>query len=280
MNCKSLWENVGPIVLSALSIFISFCLLHFFAKLLNPSWTLLASRGICKVAFVTMVIIQVVLLLGIQTRNFLNKFLKTNFYFFKEKGWFKQFATYFILFFFFHAVVLSVFYFSGYAFYNSNWGMWSFSLIARIIFGLIVVFLLAWTEELIFRGTLFPYFEQTFSTPVSVLITSFIFMLVHDLTGPWRLLTINLKMGIGLFLLGLLLNVVFAGTRKLYVGMGIHAGLVFVKVILRRVPFIQFVDQSQWSWWVNKDLRQSIFVHILFMLVILFFVRVHRKKLV
>jgi membrane protease YdiL (CAAX protease family) len=274
-----LWKAIGPVILSALSLFIGFFILQPIALALDPTFSLLASRGTGKVAFITMVIFQVVLLLSIQSKKFFNQFLKTNLYFFKDAKWLKTFFKYFVIFFFLHLLTFSTFYFAGYSFFVSTWGAWSFSLISRIGFGFFVAFLLAWTEELIFRGTLFPYFEQTFSQIGSVFITSFIFMIVHDLQQPWRLLTTNIKLGLGLFLLGLLLNLVFAVTRKLYVGMGIHAGIVAVKVFFRRVPCIKFVDSSLWSWWVHKDLRQSYLVHFLFLLSILIFGYVNRKKL-
>jgi membrane protease YdiL (CAAX protease family) len=128
--------------------------------------------------------------------------------------------------------------------------------------------MLAWTEELIFRGTIFPYFEQFYSTIPSIVLTSLIFMLVHNLKNPLMLLSCDWKLGLGLFLLGVLLNQIFVITRKLYAGMGVHAGLVFVKVVLRRIPFLSSVP----------DLRQSYLVHILFLFTIVTLFFVYRKK--
>jgi membrane protease YdiL (CAAX protease family) len=274
-----IWKSAGPIFLSALSLFLAFFLLQPFALWLNPEWTLRASRDVGKVAFVVMVIYQVVLLLSIQSRDFLHRFFQTNLFFFIEKGWFKKYLKFFSVFFLLHMLIILGLYFAGYVYFDASWGALSISLVGRIFFGFFVAFLLAWTEELIFRGTLFPYFEQTFSTFASLLITSFIFMFAHDVAAPWKMVTDNLSIGIGLFLLGFLLNVVFAVTQKLYIGMGIHSGLVAVKVFFRRVPCLKFVDSSLWGTLVNSDLRQSIIIHFLFLLLIVVLLVKYRRLL-
>jgi membrane protease YdiL (CAAX protease family) len=265
---RQVWKSAGPIFLSVLSLFLSFSLLQPFALWLDPEWTLRASRGLGKVAFVVMVIYQVLLLLSIQSRGFLQKFFKTNLFFFAERGWFTRYLKYFVGFFILHMIMILGLYATGYVFFDPHWGSWSISLLFRLFFGFFVAFLLAWTEELIFRGTLFPYFEKTFSTFTSLLITSFIFMFAHDVGAPWNMVTKNLSTGIGLFLLGFMLNVVFAITRKLYVGMGIHSGLVAVKVFFRRIPVLIFISPTLWGFWVHSDLRQSPLTHGLFLLVI------------
>lgn len=61
--------------------------------------------------------------------------------------------------------------------------------------------------------------------------------------------------------------------------MGIHAGLVFVKVILRRLPLIGYLPEEQWQWWFAQDLRQAPLVHILFAIIILTLIIIYRKKL-
>jgi hypothetical protein len=92
-------------------------------------------------------------------------------------------------------------------------------------------------------------------------------MLCHDLTNPLNLITKDWKLGLGLFLLGMMLNIIFVITQKLYTGMGAHAGLVFVKVILRRARFLVFLPAAQLPCWVNPDLRQSVLIHIMFVAV-------------
>jgi len=48
--------------------------------------------------------------------------------------------------------------------------------------------------------------------------------------------------------------------------MGAHAGLVYIKVLLRRIPLITIPTAI--PWWFSPDLRQSIIIHILFALAI------------
>jgi membrane protease YdiL (CAAX protease family) len=259
---------MGPIILSALSLFLSFLILQPLALFLDPTFNLLASRGIGKVIFISMAIFQILLFLSIQQKKFLKDFFDRVFFFFVTDSWFRPFSYLFALFFVFHASILFLFYQLGYLFYNPTWGDITLSVVGKTIFGLFVVFMLAWTEELIFRGTIYPYFRLFYSPITSALTTSLIFMLVHNLRNPLKLISTDWKLGLGLFLLGLLLNQVFIITKKLYTGMGIHAGLVFVKVILRRAPFLSSVP----------DLRQSHIVHILFILTITYIFVKYRKS--
>ncbi|MBU4269504.1 CPBP family intramembrane metalloprotease [Candidatus Dependentiae bacterium] len=277
---KKIIRAIGPILISALSVLITFLILQQLAIALDQSFSLLNSRGVGKVAFITIVIFQIILFLLTLPVNFLNNFLKTNLYFLKEKDFIKKFCTYFFIFFILHSILLYLFYLAGFATYNNNWGYFSINLLLKTIFGFFVVFMLAWTEELIFRGTLFPYFTQYFSVFSSLILTSTIFMFVHDLKNPLNLITKNWQLGLGLFLLGMLLNLIFISTKKLYTNMGAHAGLVFVKVILRRAPILIFLSNDQIPNWVNKDLRMSSLVHILFFIIILILIYKNKSKLV
>lgn len=272
-------KAIGPILISALSVFITFLILQPLAIFFAPEFNLLNSRGIGKVAFIIIVIFQIILFISTLSTDFLYKFLKTNLYFFKEKDFIKKFFKYFSIFFILHTILLFIFYLFGFAIFNNEWGQISIQLILKIFFGFFVVFMLSWTEELIFRGTIFPYFEQYFSVFTSLILTSTIFMFVHDLKNPLNLITINWKLGLGLFLLGVLLNLIFIDTQKLYANMGAHAGLVFVKVLLRRAPIIIFLAQDKRPLWINKDLRMSHLVHILFFMAIIFLIKKNKSKL-
>lgn len=276
MKSKHL-ECIGPIALSALSLFISFLLIQKLAYFLDPKFDLLASRGLCKVAFVFMVIYQIVLFLFIQPQQFLTSFFKRNLFFFFKEHWLIPFSRFFLSFFSLHALLLTLLFTLGYVVYSPSWGVFNLFLVLKTLFGLFVVFMLAWTEELIFRGTIYPYFTQFYSTFSSIMLTSFIFMLVHNLANPLTLITTEWRLGLGLFLLGLLLNQVFVITKKLYTGMGLHAGLVFVKVVLRRARFLIFVPATQWPWWLHSDLRQSTLVHTLFLIAIIYLFIRHKS---
>ena len=216
-----------------------------------------------------MVIAHVLLFLSFQSRSFMQSFLDRTLFFFVKEKWLAKFSLFFVTFFSLHSLVLLFFYIMGYVTYQPDWGTINAMLVVKTLFGLLVVFMLAWTEELIFRGAIYPYFAQFYKPTPSLLITSFIFMIVHNLKDPLALLTTEWRLGLGLFLLGVLLNQVFIITGKLYTGMGLHAGLVFVKVVLRRARFVDFID-----------LRQSHLVHFLFLIAIIsIFIRYRRELL-
>ncbi len=261
-----LWNVIRPVLLSALSIFLTFQVLQPFALWIDPSFNLLANRGVGKIAFVTLVITHIFLLLVISSRSLWQKFLNSCVYFFWKESWIKKFLIFFWFFFALHAALLGAAILSGIAYFDTTALILSSAKIFSLVFGFFVAFLLAWSEELIFRGTLYQYFAQFISPFSSALITSLIFSLVHDLTCPWNLISKDWKLGLGLFLLGLLLNLVFIITQKLYTGMGIHAGLVYVKVVLRRLPLIVYAPTL--PFWFDIDLRQSLLVHLLFVIVI------------
>lgn len=276
---KNFFKTIGPMILSAFSILISFLIIQPIACWLDPTFNLLVNRGIGKIAFTFLVIYQIVLLIYIQPKDFLKNFFQTNFLFFNKKDFLKIFFKYFIIFFLLHALLLIIFYFSGYLVYNPDWGKFSVSLILKTLFGFIATFFLAWTEELIFRGTIYNFFVQNLKPITSILFTSFIFMLVHDLHNPINLITKNWDLGLGLFLLGIILNIIFVGTKKLYANMGAHAGLVFVKVILRRAPIVLFLPAANLPFWVNKDLRMSVLTHLLFFITIIVLTIHYRKEI-
>lgn len=271
---QQVFDTIGPILLSVLSIFITFFILQPLALWLDPTFSLFSNRGIGKIAFIVLIIFQILLLFIFLPKQFLDKFLQTNFYFFKNKNWIKNFFLYFSIFAFLHILVLFFVWTTGFAYFDYNWGHFSLSLIFRILFSFFVVFLLAWTEELIFRGTIYLYFVQHFRPITSLLLTSTIFMFAHNISG-----TLTFQLGIGLFLLGMLLNLIFIKTEKLYAEMGAHAGLVFVKVFLRRVPILVFLSEAQLPFWMSKDLRTSPVIHGLFLILIIFFIIQNRKKL-
>ena len=273
------WKILWPVFLSAISFFITFLIIQPIALTLDPSFSLYASRGIGKIGLTVLVILQLLLLI-FSHPSFFHLFIKTNISFLATPTWLKKFFTYFILFFGLHLFFLIACIPGNYAYYNNAvWTAITPQIIGSLLWGFIATFFLAWTEELIFRGTIYQFFAQAIRPITSALITSFIFMLVHDLHNPLTLLTTHWHLGIGLFLLGLFLNLIFIITKKLYTGMGIHAGLVFVKVIMRRIPFLTFSPQATCSLWFTQDLRQSLLIHLVFCAVITVIIFRYRKIL-
>lgn len=209
----------------------------------------------------------------------LSDFFQTNVAFFKDKKWMAAFFKMFLIFAFLHAAFLAILVFKGYASVVDVSVKFNFSLIFKIIVGFVATFFLAWTEELIFRGTVYKIFAQELTPLVSAIFAAVVFMLAHNLTNPLALVTFDWKLGAGLFLLGLLLNLIFIITDKLYTGMGAHAGLVFVKVFLRRVPFLEFLPAAELPFFMDKDLRQSVLVHLVFIIVNLILIYKFKDRL-
>ena len=265
------WKVSGPILLSALSLFITFQIIQPLAIWLDPSYTLLANRSVGKFALSFMVLFQLTLFVLVQSKKFITQVYDATIRPFTSRAFLQPLTTFFIPFFTLHWVVLAGLYFAGVATYNPAWGTFTTSLVLRTLFGLLVTFLLAWSEETIFRGVGYQYIAQYYRPLPSILLASLIFMLAHDIANPLNLLTTNLSLGIGLFLLGVLLNLIFTLTGSLVASMGAHMGLVFVKVILRRAPFLTVAGMY--------DLRQVPAVHVLFLAVILTLVWINRKKL-
>lgn len=265
---KHIWNVVGPIVLSACSLFITFHLVQPIALMLDPNFTLLASRSIGKIAFTTIAILHLVFFLLIRPQKFFKQFLKVSVYFCKERGWFSTLAIFFFIFFTLHWLVLLGMLSTGVIQYIPQWGTPKLSLIFSISWGILVTFFLAWSEELIFRGMLYQYFAEHWQPLTSLLAASLLFMLVHDLSDPLNLISEDWQLGLGLFLLGVMLNTIFVITGKLYTCMGAHMGLIGVKVVLRRMRFLSPID-----------LRQYLLVHLLFFLFILTLIFIYRKKL-
>ena len=262
-------KSFGPVLLSALSIFVSFQIIQPLACFLDPSFSLFANKNIGKIGITVLVIAHIFLLLLAASKNLWEKFIEINFSFFLSRVWLKKFFLYFIIFAILHAVFLNTFLITGAATLAPLRGVLggnalSLSLSLKIALSLIAPFFVAWTEELIFRGTVFPLLAQNLDPLPSAIITSLIFMAAHDLGNPLNLFTKNWKLGLGLFLLGLFLNLIFIATKKLYTGMGAHAGLVFVKVFLRRIPLIAYGPLSCMPWWLDKDLRQAPIFHAAF----------------
>ncbi|MFH1832478.1 MAG: type II CAAX endopeptidase family protein [bacterium] len=273
---QRIWKSVGPIVLSALSLFISSIILQPIAFFLDPSFSLMANRGVGKIALTVLVILHIILLISFQPTKFLHSWLETNLTFFKSKNWLLDFSHFFALGSLLHILALILFVTLGATVLDTTLIPTLNSSIAfKVLLGFIATFFLAYTEELIFRGTLYPFFAQNMLPLTSVVLTSFIFVVAHAISG-----TLTTKLFIGLFLLGMFLNLIFVISGKLYLGMGFHAGLVFIKVFLRRIPLITQKVFDCEPWWFAQDLRQSSLIHIFFIIIIIVLCLRYRPKLI
>jgi hypothetical protein len=263
-----LFDVLRPIAWSAFSIFICFCVFQPFTLWLNPTYSLLANRGPGKIAFTLIIVAHLFILAAQRSKKEWQYFLKTNVLFITKTRWLEPFFATFTAFAALHVFMLMALTYTPYTTINIP-SVWTTSdALPGIGFGFLATFFLAWTEEAIFRGTIIPILRTGGLSPLASILTSAaIFMLAHDITAPWHLVSSSLPLGIGLFLLGVLLAQLFILSDTLYLGMGAHAGLVFIKVVLRRLPCIAY--SRTLPWWLHVDLRQSPLVHACFIILIL-----------
>lgn len=182
---------------------------------------------------------------------------------FKSASW-RPFFTFFAVFTALHAVVLTGYLFSGVGTWDA--GALPLLLVRKklLIIGFVGTLALAWAEELLFRGLFFQHFRRFLPLLPSAILSSFIFSLLHDLRNPLRLLTTQWQLGLGLFLLGMLLTYIRVWWGSMAASAGAHAGLVYLKVILRKISLLPIAATSPFLFPV--DLRQSLIVHILMIL--------------
>lgn len=257
-SIQKLWHSIGPITISVLSFFISYLFLSpFFTSLFYPL-TLLDNRGIGKLLFSCMALYQVLLFIFCAAPKLYNRCITDSIqWLFTISGW-RHYIYFFMIGFSAHAILLCIFYYLGYAqVAPSLLSLLTFSKVIQCCMAAFITFLLAWSEESLFRGFFYNYFLQNHSQFFSVVLTSFIFMFAHGLSMPWLLITTEWRLGLGLFLLGLVLNMLYIKTGSLAASMGFHAGLVSLKVFLRRIPYITILPSS--SYLVSVDVRQSLF---------------------
>lgn len=254
---KSLRSVIG----SAASFFVSAIIIHFFACQLDPSFSLLLTRGVGKAALMWAAIVQICCFIAIQQPSFSSSFWRT------AVSWplrckdLTLWGRFFTLFAGLHVIILSAYWATGHA----HWFADALPLLIRrwpiLLIGFVGTFLLAWSEELIFRGLLFQHFGRTLPLLTSAVLSSFIFAILHDLHNPLRLLTCHWQLGFGLFLLGMFLTYIRVWQNSIAASAGVHAGMVFIKVVLRKVPLLPIAAGSPHLFPI--DLRESLILHAL-----------------
>lgn len=155
---------------------------------------------------------------------------------------------------------------------SAAWHAMTMSLWLRVLVAVLVVFVLASTEELIFRSVLMRNLRWNTSVTVTVLavvVSSAIFSASHLFETPQDFLTTDrLHLLIGLFLLGVLLSVAYLTTGSLLCSIGIHTGLLGSKVVIRKTEWLHFTEGSTFLG-KTADLRESPVVWCVFILMII-----------
>lgn len=150
---------------------------------------------------------------------------------------------------------------------QEGWDRMSLKTVERTVVGLLVVLVLATTEELMFRVFLMRHLRWNASVPVTVaavVFSSLVFAASHNLTDPLAWFTAaQAPLFVGLFLLGVLLCVTYLATGSFWCAVAVHSGLLGSKVFLRKT---ELLDVSTGPWWLGDsvDLRMAPVVWALF----------------
>lgn len=163
---------------------------------------------------------------------------------------------------------------------EAGWAAMSWKTLERTVVALLVVVVLATTEEILFRVFLMRYLRWNSSAAVTVgavVFSSFVFAASHNLTDPLAWFTpSDFPLFVGLFVLGVLLCVAYLATGSFWCAVGVHAGLLGSKVFLRKTNLVE-VDPQALLLHDSYDLRMSPIVWAVFagMALVIFLAR-HR----
>lgn len=134
----------------------------------------------------------------------------------------------------------------------------SLTLLRKTVVALLVVIVLAYTEEMIFRGFILRHlrYDATLGVTVAaVVVGSAIFSLTHLISykDAWTFHDVG-GLLFGLWLLGGLFAITYIATGSIACSMGVHAGLLGFKVFLRRTDLLDYRPDV---WWLggSNDLR-------------------------
>lgn len=270
-------KSVGPILGSVLSFFCVFQIINPLATWLSPDYSLFLRRGVGGVFVLLITVFLCCCFASIQPRTLLQRLRSHLSWPATAPGW-RLFLLFFFWFALAHLILLSIYLLADAATFDTT----ALPLLLRrwpvLLVGFIATLFLAWSEELIFRGLLFDHFRQFHTLWPSAIASSCIFSLAHNLRAPWTLLTSEWRLGLGLFLLGMTLTIIAQWQRSLAASAGAHAGLVFIKVVLRKVPLV--VIPANAGLLFPTDLRTSLLtLEVLLVAIVAFFACFSRKKI-
>jgi membrane protease YdiL (CAAX protease family) len=262
-------QCLGPIFIAALFLLLNFYAVQALIDYYVLGINLLSEKNLGKIIFSLMVMLTIDLFLRFQNKKYLSHFYQTVFGIFRWRS-ITIFGFYFFLFFLFHLATITLFVGMGHAQFIACLDGLTSSFFLKAVWGFVATFFLVWSEEAIFRVALFNHFHRFLKTIPAMIITSLCFMAAHGLVNPYHFFVHEWRIAIGLFLFGLMLNSIYVKTGNVMANMGAHAGVVFVKVLQRRLFFVQFLPHIQSFWLIDADLRQSVLACIFFFLITLY----------
>ncbi|MCB1466902.1 MAG: CPBP family intramembrane metalloprotease [Rhizobiaceae bacterium] len=152
----------------------------------------------------------------------------------------------------------------------SAWDNFSMQLLGKTLTALLVVLVLAYTEEHIFRAFVFRHLRYN-DTPVvtiaALIVGSMIFSASHLISykDGWEFAQVA-SLLFGLFLLGSLFAITYIATGSLACSIGVHSGLLGFKVFLRRTDILDYQPDV---WWLGgtTDVRLAPISWLLMVLI-------------
>ena len=128
-------------------------------------------------------------------------------------------------------------------------------------------FLVALTEDVLFRG----FFLQTLLKDLpkwpSIVLTGILFGFFHKLNRVsdfWTLPEDAMLFG-GIFCLNILLCQAFFQARSLYLPIGIHSGLVFAKMAVKKLRLVHVLENGSYWFGLDGDPRRGFLAWGLFL---------------
>ena len=140
----------------------------------------------------------------------------------------------------------------------------------RILTAFIVAFSafgIALTEEILFRGFFLQTMLKDMSKWPAILVTGIVFIFFHDLANIQNFWTVpkHMMLAGGLFSLNVLLCFAYLKSKTLYLPIGIHAGLVFAKIVFRKMKLMQTLQYNSYLFGIDGDARRGIMAWLLFL---------------
>ena len=148
--------------------------------------------------------------------------------------------------------------------FQMRWGL------ERILTAFIVAFsafAIATTEEILFRGFFLQTLLKELPAWISVVITGIMFVLFHDLARVHYFWTEpkHMMLAGGLFSLNVLLCAAYLKTKKLFLPIGIHSGLVFAKVFFRKMKLVHVIEPNSYLFGIDGDARRGVLAWLFFL---------------
>ena len=143
---------------------------------------------------------------------------------------------------------------------EDGWSRFDGAFAGNLAIGLALGFLVAFIEELLFRGALMRFLRWNAAgtvTLAAVLVSAVIFALAHNIADPFAWFGADqLPLLVGLCLLGVLLAATYLSTGSIACAMGLHFGLLSIGEVLPRTGAVA-IDFTPWWMGGTGDIRMA-----------------------